>query len=1523
MMFDASGFSDGMEASFHGDDAVRDHDGHGETHPLGRSVLQHLEEVGGAAATVGAGREIVFIDAGLTKGTDVFFKVVPGVRVVTLNPDQNGLTRMTEELAAERGLTAVHIVTHGGPGEMYLGNERLDAQSLRANTAALNSWKNALASGADILLYGCRVGEGAEGAAFLTALSHETDTQVAASTNDTGAHVRGGDWILETKTGSIETHLPWQADIDTFSGLLVAPGLRSTSATVTFTTDGTAVSLPDITIDADEKQTLMEVNLEFVGSHFSKADKLDFSDNHSVVGHWNEGVLTLMSKSGGPLTAAQFQAALNEVTYVYRHTGTEKSLTLADRTIHVTVADGENASAPLVLTLKQDTTTPPRTGLNFAPTQLEGGEASLLPGTGYVKDPEMGKESLASMFTKQGYLVVNLLGDRVDDPNVNDDNDPISKINNQGMAVVAVDDANGTWQHSTDGGTTWSGVEGVRPESALLLTGTDKDRIRFVPNRDFIGKSTIEFRAWDLRDADGVVVKTGGVTGVNTLKNGGTTPFSTEVAQWSFTMVPGASVTLKNQLVSTSASAAVSGDAPSHGSCLSDDGRYLVFASDAANLVSGDTNGYRDVFLRDNDTGKIQRVSNGMDGQANGPSDDPVISGDGGTVVFVSAATNLVAGDNNFRSDIFRYDMAGKNVDRVSLDSNATEANEASFSPAISSAGDRIVFVSRATNLVDRDGNDLEDVFLRDVTKKETIRLSVAVHQGQTNGASFDPAISGDGQWVAFASDASNVVTSDTNGLTDVFMMATTDPASVRRLQGSANPNGPSSHPDISEDGRRVVFASHASNLVAADSNDVSDIFLYERDKAGALSTLSLDARQGNANGASVRPSISADGHFVVFVSQATDIDNPGITASDGNHLADLFHRSIDTGQTVRISQHEKGIESNGPVVLSPGINGDGRWVSHVSTAGNLVDGISAVTTVQQLFLANVNIAPDLDPTSMNLQRIIAEPDARKGLGIADLLGQGFKDVNPITDQGVAVTGVSGEGSWQFSTDKGVNWSDLSQLSETSAILLKEDGQTRIRFIPESIPCDGAYVTFHAWDGTVGKNAQAGMGMNFKGGATAFSEKSVSVQWKVKTGKPEPSLDDHGSYDFRFIPQDNSGTTINALLGNHFSGSGPVRGVALTAADSTHGAWQYSSRGDFSDAVTLANLSSLSMTLLQADDWTRIRFVPGTAGFAGSVSLQFRAWDGAWGQHGDRGVHPEMLNFYNALGEKIIMATWTPNKDPVGVSDRFRVLTGQSLTLPVLTNDGDGDGDPLTVQGTSQPDLGRIHWDKEQSKIIYFAPDHAGTTEWNYFLSDGFSTASIPVTVSIEIVQPPSVRSGHERVRVGGDKPGGGEKMARPAVFSATHQSVDSRVLLADQTDTSLLPTVQTEKEKLFWGVGGFPGKSVVPGPKEVGETPTIGESGISDENRNHGPESTLPAQKVEPGPDLDGQRDLQVPESRSLGQEGDRVSPGAFDSTEENGKIPGVSGRQGFSRQIAEHSLRHMDWALASTRLVQWMREV
>ena len=368
---------------------------------------------------------------------------------------------------------------------------------------------------------------------------------------------------------------------------------------------------------------------------------------------------------------------------------------------------------------------------------------------------------------------------------------------------------------------------------------------------------------------------------------------------------------------------------------LSSDGSIVAFISEATNLVPGDTNDVQDVFVHDLDTGITERVSVTSAGtQGDDDAFTLSLSSNGSFVAFGSFATNLVLGDTNDVIDVFVHDRDTGTTERVSIATVGTQANDESFSPAISSTGRFVAFRSDATNLVATDTNNNSDIFVRDRTLGITQRVSVASDGTQANGDSIFPAISSDGRFVAFSSEASNLVAGDTNNLSDIFVHDRQNDNTVLIVGPAEFSTGSGIiivAPDISPDGDFVGFRSNADDLVPADTNNSFDTFLIDRVTAIAeRSSVSSSEVEGNSD--SSRPSISSNNRFVAFSSNATNL-----VSEDTNGFEDVFVRDRDAGRTRRVSLAFDGAQG-GNNSFAAVISGDGQFVAFTSFAANLVE---------------------------------------------------------------------------------------------------------------------------------------------------------------------------------------------------------------------------------------------------------------------------------------------------------------------------------------------------------------------------------------------------------------------------------------------------------------------------------------------------------------------------------------------------------------------------------------------------------
>jgi Tol biopolymer transport system component len=416
------------------------------------------------------------------------------------------------------------------------------------------------------------------------------------------------------------------------------------------------------------------------------------------------------------------------------------------------------------------------------------------------------------------------------------------------------------------------------------------------------------------------------------------------------------------------ASDGTQGNGDSFDGSISADGRYVAFASKASNLVAGDTNGKQDIFVQDRQTGQTTRVSVASDGaQGNGDSGQPVISADGRFVAFYSSASNLVPGDTNGVEDVFVHDRLTGQTTRVSVASDGAQGNGPSWGPSISGDGRFVAFESRASNLVPGDTNDTTDVFVHDRLTGQTMRVSVASDGREGNSYSWLARISADGRFVVFTSDASNLVPGDTNGTWDVFVhdRQTGQTTMVSVAPDGTPGNGRSIGVSISGDGRFVAFMSEASNLVAGDTNGTWDVFVRDR-LTGQTTRVSVasDGTQGNAS--SSGGALSGDGRFVVFSSIASNL-----TPGDTNGAMDVFVHDRQTGQTTMVTVASDGAQGNADS-SGAAISADGRFVVFTSRASNLVPGDTNGTwdifvatamepTAMRLLWGDVNCSGDVE----------------------------------------------------------------------------------------------------------------------------------------------------------------------------------------------------------------------------------------------------------------------------------------------------------------------------------------------------------------------------------------------------------------------------------------------------------------------------------------------------------------------------------------------------------------------------------
>ena len=388
---------------------------------------------------------------------------------------------------------------------------------------------------------------------------------------------------------------------------------------------------------------------------------------------------------------------------------------------------------------------------------------------------------------------------------------------------------------------------------------------------------------------------------------------------------------------------------------MSEDGRFVAFQSVATNLVPGDTNASWDIFVHDRLTATTTRVSVDSSGaEGNNSSKEPSISADGRVVAFWSVATNLVTGDTNGMYDVFIHDRQTGITERVSVDSLGAQASGQSYWPSISANGRFVAFESNASDLVPTDANGKIDVFVHDRQSGATTLASVDSSEVQGNDDSRYCSISGNGNRVAFYSEASNLVSGDTNTFQDVFLrdrQSGDNDSRERGLGGSPGKPGRPGSLDFRERWLRGVRELFHQPRAGRHQRRPGCLRARSPEREDDARERELVRSSGELGG--FDPSISADGGLVAFESGATDL-----VAGDTNGRSDIFTHDRPSGTTARMSVDSLGGEGNHDS-NDASISGDGRFVGFHSLANNLV--ANDTNNLQDVFVHGLSLTLEAD----------------------------------------------------------------------------------------------------------------------------------------------------------------------------------------------------------------------------------------------------------------------------------------------------------------------------------------------------------------------------------------------------------------------------------------------------------------------------------------------------------------------------------------------------------------------------------
>jgi Tol biopolymer transport system component len=437
---------------------------------------------------------------------------------------------------------------------------------------------------------------------------------------------------------------------------------------------------------------------------------------------------------------------------------------------------------------------------------------------------------------------------------------------------------------------------------------------------------------------------------------------------------------------------------------ISADGRYVAFASSASNIAGGGGASQAPVpavLVRDRQRGTTIRLPLAPGFQGGGQARDPSISADGNVVAFTYQPPQGFTAIGSF---VLAWDRSTGKTQVVSRNTKGGPADR-SREPSVSATGRFVSFTSENGAMAAGDETNA-DIFRYDRRRNQTVLVSVGFNGGPTSATNGASSISADGNLVAFVSDGGDaIVNANTGSGNQVYVRdlraERTEEVSVAR---GGPPNGASGAPAISADGNAVAFESAASNLVPADGNGAPDVFRRDRG-AGATLLVSVNVDGQAAGGLSRLPAISADGRMVAFQSTAPDLSSAGaivpdahLAASIPTPLTEVFERDIVAGQTVLVSVARNGGPGGKPSLMAT-VGGNGRFVAFASLATTLVANDRLGNA--DVFLRDMPPAPRLNPGALEFgSRAVGSPPAPAAA--ATLVNTGW---GPLAVRAATITG--------------------------------------------------------------------------------------------------------------------------------------------------------------------------------------------------------------------------------------------------------------------------------------------------------------------------------------------------------------------------------------------------------------------------------------------------------------------------------------------------------------------------------------
>ena len=447
----------------------------------------------------------------------------------------------------------------------------------------------------------------------------------------------------------------------------------------------------------------------------------------------------------------------------------------------------------------------------------------------------------------------------------------------------------------------------------------------------------------------------------------GNTDATPDIRAWTVLEAPDPDTSGETSIASLSSTGAALNGGSSAFASISDDGNLVGFESGAINVTPIGSGERLQAYARNREAGTTTLLSSSIpnpDGVQSGNANSGwvQVAGDGGSAVFQSLASNLACTDvcltDTSTWHVYARELAAASTQFVDARGN-TIANGQSQHPSVSANGQYVAFDTSASNLLPESGdtNGDFDIYVRNLDTATPERVSVSSSGEQANGDSFYPAISGDGRFVAFVSEASNLVAGDDNDATDIFVhdreSGQTTLVSVASSGAQANGNSSAPWPpSVSADGNRIAFLSRARNLAPGTPGIESGDHVFVRDlEAGTTEIVDVSSTGERGNAQANAPSISDDGRIVSFTSAASNLSP--LTSEGGIHV---YARELDEGTTRVVDLTPAGLPGNGSSHngLSSALSADGRYATFYSAADNLLGPESDLNATLDVFVRDL-----------------------------------------------------------------------------------------------------------------------------------------------------------------------------------------------------------------------------------------------------------------------------------------------------------------------------------------------------------------------------------------------------------------------------------------------------------------------------------------------------------------------------------------------------------------------------------------